>query len=124
MSAAHRCLSRNDSFRGRTSNVHGAAIIFADFAGAADVPQVHVNYADLNLGTAAGATVLYQRIRGAADLVCGVPDNRDLGQLARARACAARAVTEAVTAVNAPAVTRVYEVKTGVAPVTRIAAIG
>lgn len=48
----------------------------------------------------------------------------DLGQLARARACAARAVTEAVTGVNAPAVTRVYEVKTGVAPVTRIAAIG
>jgi UrcA family protein len=103
-----------------------AVALFAAFtvgAHAADVPQVHVNYAGLNLSTNAGATVLYQRIRGAADLVCGVSDSRDLARVSQAKACAKQAIAEAVAAVNAPALTGVYEVKTGVAPATRLAAI-
>jgi len=92
-------------------------------AHAADAPQVHVNYAGLNVNTPAGATVLYQRIRGAADLVCGVSDSRDLARLSQAKACAAHATAEAVAAVNVPALTGVYQVKTRVAPVTRLAAI-
>lgn len=90
-------------------------------AQAADIPQVHVNFADLNVGTTAGATVLFQRIRGAADRVCGVTDTRDLARLGQAKACASHAVAEAVAAVNAPALTRVYEMKTGVDPITRLA---
>jgi UrcA family protein len=92
-------------------------------AHAADVPQVHVNYADLNVNTAAGAKVLYQRIRGAADLVCGVADTRELARLSRAQACAAHAIAEAVDAVNSPVLTAVAEVKTGGAAVTRLAAV-
>jgi UrcA family protein len=92
-------------------------------AHAADVPQVHVNYADLNVNTAAGAKVLYQRIRGAADLVCGVADTRELARLSRAQACAAHAIDEAVATVNASALTAVAEAKTGGATVTRLASI-
>jgi UrcA family protein len=90
-------------------------------ARAADIPQIHVKYADLNVATTAGATILYQRIRGAADRLCGVADTRDVYRLMQAEACADHAVAEAVAAVHAPALTRVYEVKTGVDPVTRLA---
>ncbi len=92
-------------------------------AQAADVPQVHVKYGDLNLTTTSGATVLYQRIRGAADQVCGVADSGDLARFARAKACAAHTVAAAVAAVNVPALTGVYEVKDGGAAGIRIAAI-
>jgi len=92
-------------------------------AQAADAPQVLVKYAELNVNTAAGAKVLYQRIRAAADQVCGVSDTRDLARLSHAKACAAQAVADAVAAVSAPALTGVYEVKTGGTPVTRLAAI-
>jgi len=93
-------------------------------AHAAEVPQVHVKYGDLNLATAAGATVLHQRIRGAADLVCGVADARELGRVAQAKACAVHTVAEAVAAVNAPALTAVYAAKMGGTPATRLATIG
>jgi UrcA family protein len=110
------------------TRIAAAVALFAALAAlaagaqAADVPQVHVKYGDLNLRTTAGATVLYQRIRGAAGLVCGVSDTRDLARLAQAKACAAHTVAEAVAAVNAPALTGVYEVKMGDAGM-RLAAI-
>ena len=107
--------------------IAAAVVLFAALtvgANAADVPHVHVKYGDLNLGTTAGATVLYQRIRGAADGVCGVPDTRDLARIAQAKACAAHTVAEAVAAVNAPLLTGVYQVKMGEAVGIQVAAIG
>jgi len=104
--------------------IAAAALLFAVLAAgaqAADVPQVHVKYAGLNLNTAAGATVLYQRIRSAADQVCGVSGNRELARLEQAKACAAHVVGEAVAAVNAPALTSVYQAKVGGSGVTRLA---
>jgi UrcA family protein len=65
--------------------------------------------------------VLYQRIRGAAGLVCGVSDARELGQLARAKACMANTVAAAVAAVNAPALTSVHDAKAGEARTLRLA---
>jgi len=102
-----------------------AAVFMALTAGAnaADVPQVHVKYGDLNLGTTAGAAVLYQRIRGAADVVCGVPDTRELAQIARAKACAAQTIAAVVAAVNAPVLTGVYQARTGETLGTRLAVI-
>jgi UrcA family protein len=91
-----------------------AAALVAGFgaaAQAADLPQVHVNYADLNVNTAAGATILYQRIRHAADQVCPTFIERDLNSETAAKA---RAIGEAVAAVNVPALTQVYEGKTGI----------
>jgi len=92
-------------------------------AQAADVPQVHVKYADLNLGTTAGATVLYQRIRAAADQVCGDHGTRDLARLTAANACAAHAVARAVAALNSPALTGIYEARMGGTSAIRLAAI-
>jgi UrcA family protein len=101
-----------------------AALLFAALAAgaqAADVPQVHVKYADLNLNTAAGANVLYRRIRGAADQVCGVSSTRELARLEQAKTCAAHAVADAVAAVNVPALTSIYQVNMGRTAVTRLA---
>jgi len=104
--------------------IAAAALLFTALtagAQAADVPQVHVKYADLNVASSAGAAVLYQRIRSAADQVCGVPGNRDLARIEPAKACAAQAIAAAVAAVNSPALTSMYQVKMGGTAVTRLA---
>ncbi len=81
-------------------------------ARAADVPQAHVKYADLDLSSAAGAKVLYQRIRVAASLVCGNPDQRDLARFEQAKTCADKAIAGAVTAVGNDTLTDLYQAKT------------
>jgi UrcA family protein len=111
----------NNTFR----RVLVAAALVAGFATAgqaAELPQVHVFYGDLNVSNEAGAAVLYQRIRNAAEEVCGTFGVRDLGAAAAAQACKARAIGEAVAAVHAPALTQVYEGKVGV-KVERFAAL-
>lgn len=113
----------------RTKNpirIAAAVALFAAVTAGAhtgDVPQVHVKYADLNVNTTAGASVLYERIRSAADRVCGTPGAHDLARIGQAQACAARAIAEAVTAVNAPALTSVYDLKIRGASATRLATI-
>ncbi len=82
-------------------------------AHADEAPQVHVRYADLNLATGAGATVLYQRIRRAANDVCGGLDSRDLTAKAAARACVDNAIKQAVAEVNSVRLTKVYEAHGG-----------
>ena len=102
-----------------------AIAIVAAFAGAAhadDLRQVHVKYADLDVNTAAGATVLNQRIRRAADQVCDVPGTHDLAVQRKVKACTDHAVEAAVGAVNSPVLSALYEVKMGPAPITRLAA--
>jgi hypothetical protein len=47
--------------------------------------ELRTRYSDLNLDTQAGAAALYQRIRHAAEQVCGKTDSRRLDQLAAAR---------------------------------------
>ncbi len=80
-------------------------------AHAAQIPQVHVKYADLNVSSPAGAAVLYQRIRLAATLVCGTPDQRDLSRLAQAKTCTDKAIANAVTAVGNDLLTDLYQAK-------------
>ena len=104
----------------KTNNAFRKAFVAAAFvagfgvaAQAADLPQVHVNYGDLNVNTAAGAAVLYQRIRNAAEQVCGTFGVRDLGAAAAAKACKTRAIGEAVAAVHAPVLSQMYEGEDG-----------
>jgi UrcA family protein len=104
--------------------VMATVALVAAFAGAAragDAPQVHVRYADLNVNTAAGATVLYQRIRRAAVEVCDVRNTRDLAVLDKVKVCTDHAVAEAVGAVNNPTLTGVYMSKMGGKAETRLA---
>jgi UrcA family protein len=62
--------------------------------------SVTVRYSDLNLSTAAGAKVLYQRIHSAAERVCGDANSRQLDQAAAAKACMDQAIANSVNAVK------------------------
>jgi UrcA family protein len=65
-------------------------------------PSVTVRYSDLDLSTAAGATVLYHRISAAARQVCPDSYTRDLGMLAASQRCQADAIAQAVRELNNP----------------------
>ena len=94
-----------------------AALCAALAAGAqaTEVTPVHVKYADLDLNDAAGAKVLYQRIRRAADTVCAVPDTNQIAFIALKKQCMVKAIAEAVAQVNVPTLTALYEAEHGVA---------
>jgi len=92
-------------------------------ARAADPPQIHVRYGDLNINTPAGAAALLQRIRFAADRVCDFRDTRDLSVLLIVQACTNHAIAEAVATVNNPSLTAVYEAKIGKSQATRLAGV-
>jgi UrcA family protein len=81
------------------------ACLFAASAAHAGDPaatgRVTVTYRDLNISTVAGATTLYQRIRGAAKAVCGEEGKR-LEEHAAWGRCYQSAVSGAVAAVNSP----------------------
>jgi UrcA family protein len=100
-----------------------AALIAALCAGAqaADVPQVDVKYADLNVYTTVGAAALYRRIRAAAEQVC-TPLASDFAHVAQAKACQTRAIAEAVATINNPNLTKIHEDKTGGTRDTQLAA--
>jgi len=90
---------------------------------AADVPQIHVRYGDLNVNSSTGAATLLQRIRFAADRVCDFRDTRDLSVLAMVQACTNHAVADAVATVNNPKLTALYEAKMGKIQSTRFAGV-
>ena len=72
--------------------------------------SVAVHYADLDLGSAAGAGTLYHRIQGAARVVCGYAD---LATLAQVRSCNDGAISDAVTSVDAPLLSAIHSAHRG-----------
>jgi len=83
-------------------------------AGSGDiVPKQVVTYKDLNLNSNEGTQVLYRRIQGAANKVCGEVRARDLQGTSVKKSCLDRAISQAVAAVNSPMLTRVHLAKTG-----------
>jgi UrcA family protein len=74
-----------------------------------DVPFVSVHFADLDLSSAAGAQVLYQRLRGAAKSVCGPLDDRNVSRHMAFDACVKAAIGGAVAKVDQPLVTAYYK---------------
>jgi len=77
---------------------------FAPAASAGEEPRsITVKFGDLNIATAEGAAALYTRIRTAARLVCSQPD-----PLWNTRSCVDKAIADAVTKVNQPALFAVY----------------
>jgi UrcA family protein len=83
-----------------------------------DVQARTVHYADLNLDTRAGSAVLYQRIRHAAEQVCGDAGSRQLEQARAAKACIDQAIQSSVRFVNTPKLTNEYNTHFGVAQKT------
>jgi len=72
-----------------------------------------VKYGDLNLSTPQAATVLYGRIRVAAERVCRAFDGRDLAFKMYEGACVKKAIEDAVTKVHQPALFAIYNAKHG-----------
>ncbi len=105
----------NTSHKNATRTVIVTALFAAFAAGAhaGDVAQMRVKYADLNVSHPAGAAVLLQRIHAAAEKVCAMPGSRELDGTAQAKACMTKAMADAVAAVNAPALTGLYQAKIG-----------
>src|ERR1700733_3478024 len=71
-----------------------------------DVLQVKVKYGDLNVSSTSGATSLYNRIRYAAYSVCHPfrpLNSADFGERNVFTACVQKAMSNAINAVNEPA---------------------
>ena len=68
-----------------------------------EVPQIAVDYSDLNLNTEEGIRVLHRRLVGAADRVCPRTDGRvKLEVKAAARECRKQALEQAVRDIGSP----------------------
>jgi UrcA family protein len=80
----------------------------ANAAPSPDAPAVIVHFADLDLTHGDGVAVLYQRLKGAAEMVCALRDGRDLGSQMRFKLCWQSALGAAVTKVDRPALTAYY----------------
>jgi UrcA family protein len=77
-----------------------------------EVATRRVNFADLDLTRSAGVAVLYARIKSAAREACEPVNSRELEWVMRSHGCAEQAITRAIVAVNAPALTSYYLAKT------------
>jgi UrcA family protein len=71
-----------------------------------------VNYADLDISTAAGAEKLYERIRSAAAQVCPRVDFMQTQRHAAAVRCQNAAVAHAVNSVASPQLAAVHAART------------
>ncbi|HXZ67689.1 MAG TPA: UrcA family protein [Alphaproteobacteria bacterium] len=71
-----------------------------------------VSYGDLDLGHKAGATVLLNRVRLAANQVCGPEPSIDLDRAFRN--CVTETMTRAVQQINQPIVSSLFQDKFGV----------
>ena len=67
-----------------------------------------VHFSDLNLSSDAGIRTLYQRIRGAAQRVCGDADRSLRLEQPNYQTCVRKAVDDAVSQVNKPALTAMH----------------
>jgi UrcA family protein len=75
--------------------------------------SITVRYGDLNLANPYGIERLYRRIVGAAQQVCRNLDGISLEEKAEFSICTKESIARAVAAVDQPALTSLYTVKTG-----------
>jgi UrcA family protein len=90
------------------------ALSFAAMCPAGDTTganQSTVKYADLNVSSPAGAAALYARINVAAGGVCRPLDGRDLASKTQFDRCVHKAIADAVSKVNQPALYSIYNGK-------------
>jgi UrcA family protein len=107
--------TNNHSMLGYVTAMCLACVVVAFNAHAGDqVRSETVKFADLNVGTPAGAEALYVRIHEAAVRVCRQPG----GFQAAVRSCMNKAENEAIGKVNLPLLTAFYQKKTGRTPQT------
>jgi UrcA family protein len=71
----------------------------------AQVRTEDIMFQDLNLTTTAGISALYNRIHWAAQRVCAVSAQHELGAASDSAKCSRKAETEAIEKLNLPALT-------------------
>jgi UrcA family protein len=94
----------------------GFASQLANAAPPQETPVVVVRFADLDLSHSDGVAQLYQRLQGAAEVVCAAQNGRngsDLGYQTRYTICRQSALAAAVTKVDQPALTAYHRAKVG-----------
>jgi UrcA family protein len=99
---------------------------FAALPAAADSLEplkVTVKFGDLDISHPQGAAVLYRRIRAAAQNVCSPLDGGGVSAKMHLDACVKKAVAEAVTTVDEPALFAVYSAKIGKTLPARVASL-
>jgi UrcA family protein len=98
------------AFLAVASQVHAAAP--APIANQ-DTHSITVHFADLNLDQPAGITTLYRRLNSAAERDCGEPRLTGSHVISASwQKCVARAIDEAVLAVDRPALTAYHRAQT------------
>ncbi len=73
--------------------------------------QVLIHYADLDLAGTPGVSVLYGRLRNAAQEVCAPLNAKDPERASAFKHCVADAMSSAVTQVDQPALSSYYRAK-------------
>lgn len=85
---------------------------YAADAAPLDGTSVVVRFGDLDLSSSEGVATLYQRLRSAAEMACGVYDTRDPARRANFNVCVETDIGNAVVKIGATGLTRYYEAKT------------
>lgn len=85
--------------------------------------KVIVKFGDLDISKFQGATVLYLRIRAAAQNVCAPFDRGGISAKSQLDACVKKAVVDAVTRVDKPALYAVYDTRMGNTLPARVASL-
>ena len=83
----------------------------SQLANAGPAPEalsVTVKFADLDLTRSPGVAALYQRLKGAAEMVCAPIAGQDLARQMRFKECIQSAIGTAVAKVDQPALTAYY----------------
>jgi UrcA family protein len=103
--------SHSSGLRGLIATAIFGALAFSVSAVSAADPSsasINVKYADLNIASPSGAAVLYERIRTAALSACNYFWFKTDADEAR---CVQQTIANAVTKVNQPALSAVYNAK-------------
>jgi UrcA family protein len=85
--------------------------------------KVTVKFGDLDISHRQGAAVLYGRIRAAAQNVCSPFYGSGLSAKMHLDACVKKAIADAVTTVDEPALFAVYSTKMGKTVPARVASL-
>ncbi len=102
-----------------TRNTVAAAVVFSVLSGfsgignanlqAIDVESVNVPYSDLDLQDKHGQHVLYMRLRGAADAVCGEVMSKSAAEVRQKRECFENALDRAIREVGSEALISLHQ---------------
>jgi len=76
-----------------------------------DSLQKSIKYTALAVSSTQGAASLYNRIRMASEEVCSPLAHGDLASKMHAKACSHKAIADAVSQVNQPALTAIYNAR-------------